>query len=203
MMDSFEAEKIISRHRQNAIVITTMTSDREWPHISSNPDMDITSPHAMGKASSFGLGLALALPTIKVIVLDGDGALLMNLGSLVTIANMAPSNMIHFVLDNGIYRCTGGQPIPGAGKVSFRGLAKEAGYRQSYEFDTLENLESSIETIMNAIGPTFVCLKVPPLRDPAKISSASNESADDVFSLSVRVRKGAEQETTKQKIHSF
>ena len=191
MMESFEAEKVISRHRQNAIVVTTMTADREWPQISSDHGLDITSPHAMGKASSFGLGLALALPAKKVIVLDGDGALLMNLGSLVTIANMAPTNLIHFVLENDVYRTTGGQPIPGAGKVNFRGLAREAGYRHVYEFDKLEDLESSIETIMNETGPTFVCLKVAPLKEPAYAFPHPYGNDHDVASLSIRLRKEA------------
>ena len=186
MMDCIEAEKVISRHRHGAIVITAQTADHEWPQISSDPDLDIAGIHCMGKASSLGLGLALALPGKKVIVLDADGALLMNLGSLVTIANMAPTNLIHFVMENGIYRTTGGQPIPGAGKFSFSGLAKDAGYHHVYEFDNLEDLENSIETIMKETGPTFVCLKVPPLIErslfPRRIRS-------DAMSLSSQLRK--------------
>ena len=185
-MDCIEAEKVISRHRHGAIVITAQTADHEWPQISSDPDLDIAGIHCMGKASSLGLGLALALPGKKVIVLDADGALLMNLGSLVTIANMAPTNLIHFVMENGIYRTTGGQPIPGAGKFSFSGLAKDAGYHHVYEFDNLEDLENSIETIMKETGPTFVCLKVPPLIErslfPRRIRS-------DAMSLSSQLRK--------------
>ncbi|MBI2857974.1 MAG: hypothetical protein HYX90_02750 [Chloroflexi bacterium] len=115
----------------------------------------------MGKASSIGLGLALAQPSRKVIVLDGDGSLLMNLGSLVTIANMAPANFVHFVFENGIYRTTGGQPIPNAGKISFSGLAKCAGYRNVHDFADLVKLENAIETVLSQTGPTFACLKVP------------------------------------------
>lgn|GEM_PF-75961 len=188
-MDCFEAEKVISRHRHNAIVITAETANHEWPQISSDPDLDAVSlPHIMGKASSFGLGLALALPRHKIIVLDADGSLLMNLGSLVTIANMAPTNLIHFVMENDVYRTTGGQPIPGAGKISFRGLAKDAGYHHVYEFDKLEDLESSIETIMSETGPIFVCLKVQPLTERATFPSPSSAEAE---SLSNRLRKAA------------
>ncbi len=128
MIDSFEAQRVISQHRNNAIVVTTMTTMFEWPQVSTNQDLDLPISEVMGKASSLGLGLALAQPNKRVIVLDGDGSLLMNLGSLVTIANMAPPNLIHFVFENSVYRITGGQPIPNAGKFSFMGLAREAGY---------------------------------------------------------------------------
>lgn len=168
MMDCFEAEKVISQHRNNAIVVTAETCCREWPQLSSTP-LDLPSRTAMGKAASFGLGLALALPARKVIVLDADGSLLMSLGSLVTIANMAPPNLIHFVFENGVYRTTGGQPIPNAGKVSFTGLAKASGYPYTYEFDKLDSLEKTIETIMNQTKLTFVCLKVQTRRDPSTL----------------------------------
>ncbi len=164
-MDSFEALRIISQHRGDAIVVATMTANSEWSQISTNPDLDLMFTGAMGKASSEGLGLALARPDKKVIVLDGDGSLLMNLGSLVTIANMAPSNLIHFVFENSVYRVSGGQPIPGAGKLSFVGLARGAGYANVHEFENLEGLKNSIETISNQAGPTFVCLKAPPVTE--------------------------------------
>ena len=162
MMDSFAAQKVISQHRGNAIVIAVMTADCEWPQVSTNPELDLLGGGAMGKGSSLGLGLALARPDQKVIVLDGDGSLLMNLGSLVTIGNMAPPNLVHFVFENGVYRLTGGQPIPSAGKVSFTGMATAAGYANVHEFETLESLESNIGTVMNQAGPTFACLKLLP-----------------------------------------
>ena len=70
-----------------------------------------------------------ASPDRRVIVLDGDGSLLMNLGSLVTIAAAAPKNLVHFVCDNGSYEANGGHPIPNP-KVDFAGLARSAGYAQ-------------------------------------------------------------------------
>jgi sulfopyruvate decarboxylase subunit beta len=162
MMESFEALKVISRHRGDAIIVATMSANHEWPQVSTNRDLDWMYSGGMGKASSMGLGLALAQPDRKVIVLDGDGSLLMNLGSLVTIANMAPLNLIHFVFENRVYRETGGQPIPNAGKFSFAALARDVGYANVHQFEDLESLENNIETVVNQAGPTFVCLKVPP-----------------------------------------
>lgn len=165
MIDNLEALKVISQHRGEAIIVAPMTADFEWPQVSTNPELDLMFTGGMGKASSTGLGLALARPDKKVIVLDGDGSLLMNLGSLVTIANMAPHNLIHFVFENTVYRTTGGQPIPGAGKFSFVALARDAGYPSVHEFDKLESLENNIEAVINQAGPTFVSLKVPPITE--------------------------------------
>ena len=165
MMESMDVQKIISRYRGDAIVVPTMTPNREWPQVSTNPDLDLALSGAMGKASSVGLGLALARPDKKVIVLDGDGSLLMNLGSLVTIAGMAPPNLILFVFENDIYRTTGGQPIPYAGKFSFPDMARAAGFADAHEFADLESLEDSMERIMNQPGPTLVSVKVAPHKE--------------------------------------
>ena len=167
MMESFEAVKVISQHRGNAIVVPTMNANREWHPVSTNPDLDLAQTGAMGKASSLGLGLALAQPDRKVFVLDGDGSLLMNLGSLVTIANMAPPNLVHFLFVNSVYHTTGGQPIPNAGKISFAGLARDAGYANVHEFKDIESLENNIETTISQAGPTFICLKVLSAAEPS------------------------------------
>ncbi len=147
MIDILQALKTISRHRGDSIVIATMSANLEWPLVSTNPGLDLMFTGAMGKASSMGLGLALARPDKKAIVLDGDGSLLMNLGSLVTIANMAPPNLIHFLFENDIYFITGGQPIPHAGKIDFAALATAAGYAGAYQFDDSEQLENNIKTL--------------------------------------------------------
>jgi sulfopyruvate decarboxylase subunit beta len=160
MISSLDAQKVISRHRGNAVIVATMSTNFEWSQVSTNPDLDLMFTGAMGKASSIGLGLALARPDKKIIVLDGDGSLLMNLGTLVTIANMAPPNLIHFVFENSVYRTSNGQPIPRARKISFIGLAVAAGYQNVQEFEDLENLESNIEAVLNETGPTFVGLKI-------------------------------------------
>jgi sulfopyruvate decarboxylase subunit beta len=162
MIDSLEAQQVLAQYYTNQIVVTVFTSNREWRAVCSNQDLVLEGGETMAKASSIGLGLALAQPGRKVIVLDGDGSLLMNLGSLVTIANMAPPNLIHFVFENGVYRTTGGQPTPNARKISFMGLAKAAGYPNVYEFDKLQSFREKVEMILGQSGPTFVCLKVPP-----------------------------------------
>ena len=131
MIPSLEAVRAISRERNDAIVVSTMSPNRYWEAVTENPDLDLPIFGAMGKASSVALGLALARPEKKVLVLDGDGGLLMNLGTLVTIAGQEPENLVHFLFEDGVYFTTGSQPVPGAGRVSLSGMAKDAGFRHS------------------------------------------------------------------------
>ncbi len=162
MINQIDLMEVVEKYRDNGIVVPTMTGSRGWNAVSNNKNRDIPLGGAMGKASSFALGVALAQPDKRVIIFDGDGSLLMNLGTLVTIAEKAPKNLYHFVLENGVYAVTGGQPIPGNGKISFAGMAKEAGYANSFEFDDLEDFASRADEVMGAEGPVFICVKTTP-----------------------------------------
>jgi thiamine pyrophosphate-dependent acetolactate synthase large subunit-like protein len=160
---------VLARRRRDEIVVTTMTSSRVWAHLSTRPELDLSFGGCMGKASSLGLGLALGRPDRRVWVLDGDGSLLMNLGTLVTIAQQAPANLTHFLLENGVYEVTGGQPVPGAGLVDFAAMARAAGYPAAFRFDALDTLEAGLDNALAAPGPTFITLVV----DPARASAAA------------------------------
>jgi phosphonopyruvate decarboxylase len=162
MLQAVDALRVVERQRNNGIVVTTMTGSRTWKQVSRNVELDLHVGGAMGKASSVALGLALAQPELKVIIVDGDGSLLMNLGSLVTIANKAPAKLYHLVLENGMYAMTGGQPVPGVGRFDIAGIAKEAGYRASYTFTDLEEFTTQADKVLNERGPVLVCLKVEP-----------------------------------------
>ena len=168
MISSLDAAKAINDSRGDAVVVGTMTPNRYWESVSERRDLDLPIFGAMGKASSVALGIALAQPDKKVICLDGDGALLMNLGTLVTIAQSSPVNLVHFVFEDGVYFTTGGQPIPGSGKFEFAAMARDAGFDHSYEFSDLEDLASELPSIMELDGPVFVCMKVshPPSPPP-------------------------------------
>src|SRR4030067_2595638 len=156
MIPEKEALQIIAQNRKDAIVILTYLG-KEWTERSSEyPEVSFVG--CMGKAAPFGLGLALARPDKQVFVLEGDGSLLMNLGTLVTIANMAPPNFVCFLFENGVYQTTGGHPIPGDGRISFAGFAQAAGFPRAYEFDQTEVFRSQIKEILSVQGPTFICL---------------------------------------------
>ena len=159
MMPRDECLKLLARHHTDEIVVPVYQAAFEWRTI--KPDSLIyLGVGAMGQASSHALGLALGRPDKRVIVLDGDGSLLMNLGSLVTIAEVAPRNLVHFVCENGTYEANGGHPIPGAGRISFAGFARAAGYRRVHEFSELAAFEEKIGPVLKEEGPVFVVLQV-------------------------------------------
>ena len=159
MISEVEALKTIAENRGDRLFVTTITSESGWHEITTG-ELEVPFLGNLGGGSSFGLGLALARPDIRVVVLEGDGGLLMNLGSLVTIANMAPPNLVYFVFENGVWESSGGQPLVGAGKVSFVGFAKAAGIPKAYEFDDIDEFRRHVENILSEAGPTLVCLKV-------------------------------------------
>ncbi len=165
MIDNQEAVKLIDANRGDGVIIATMNANNVrfgLPTVTTKEQLDMPVSGAMGKASNVGLGLALAQPNRKVIVLDGDGSLLMNLGAMVTLANKTPKNLCHMVFDNGVYAVTGGQPVPGAGKADWEGMAKAAGYAATFSFDNLEDLATGIAEVMAATGPVFVHLRITP-----------------------------------------
>lgn len=137
------------------IVVSTYSSAFEWLAIRPHP-LNYVAVGAMGLASSHALGLALSMPHRRIVVLDGDGSLLMNLGTLVTIAAAAPKNLIHFVSRNGSYEANGGHPIPAQNVLDFAGIARHAGYRHAESFSTTSTFAAEAESLLNASGPTFV-----------------------------------------------
>jgi phosphonopyruvate decarboxylase len=161
-MKSDACLKALARHvNDRDIVLPVYSTAFDWIAIRPHP-LNYLAHGAMGLASSHALGLALGRPDRRVIVLDGDGSLLMNLGSLVTIAEAAPKNLIHFVCENGTYEANGGHPIPNRGRVDFAGFARAAGYRSVHAFADLQNFEQQAGAVLAEPGPVFVDLKVTP-----------------------------------------
>jgi sulfopyruvate decarboxylase subunit beta len=158
-MTQRQALEVLAQHRGERIVIATMAAIGFWPQLSDRPFDFAYMPSAMGQAPALGLGLALAHPERGVLVLNGDGSMLMNLGSLVTLANH-PANIYLVILDNGIYEVTGGQPTAGAGHADFAGLARAAGIRRVYAFDALENWQAKVGEALTGPGPVVIWLKV-------------------------------------------
>jgi thiamine pyrophosphate-dependent acetolactate synthase large subunit-like protein len=103
--------------------------------------------------------LALAHPERGAIVLNGDGSMLMNLGSLVTLAHY-PANVYMVIIENGIYEVTGGQPTAGTGHADFAGLARAAGIQRVYAFDTADAWRAGSAEALSGPGPVVIWLKV-------------------------------------------
>jgi len=162
MFDSEDMFRAFQPHRGESIVIVTGTSGRSWLDVTTKPERDLSLQGAMGQTTSAALGFALSQPDERVVLFDSEGALLMNMGVLATIAGKKPNNFFHFLMDNECYATTGGQPVPNAQEINYAGMAREAGYAASYEFDNLEDFTNNIEQIMKQTGPVFIAMKMVP-----------------------------------------
>ena len=139
--------------------------------------------HAMGLASSMGLGIALSLPQHKVVVLDGDGSLLMNLGTLSTMARYQPGNLLHIVFDNESLLSVGGFPTATATGTDLAGIARASGIPRVEEADTPKLLKKAVadalagETLttiiskVEAVGPKSFHMDLPLLENRFQFKS--------------------------------
>src|SRR5262249_29983601 len=130
-MELEEALQVLAANRGNNVVITTMAAIGEWFRLSDTPLDFAYMPSSMGQGPGLALGIALAQDRHGVILVNGDGSMLMNLGSLVTLAGY-PACVYLVIMDNQMYEITGGQPTVGAGKVDFAALARGAGVHRIY-----------------------------------------------------------------------
>ena len=171
-MTLIEALEVLHAVRRGEVVVTTMGNAREWQKLGKDPLNFVFVPSSMGQATSLGLGIALAQPDRKVVVCNGDGSMLMNLGSLVTISAQAPPNLVVILFDNGVYEVTGAQPTaaapllrPNSAPVDFGALARASGFSQVHAFNAVEPWRNAVGEILRGRGPTFVHLRVEPMAD--------------------------------------
>lgn len=169
MMRIAEALAAFKPYRGDAIVVPGR-GGKFWVEQTQDPHLDLPlGDPAMGGHAGFALGLALAQPNRKIVLFDSEGDILMSLGMLATVAEQAPPNFYHFLLDNEVYATTGGQPVPNAKNVKYDRMALAAGYPRAQAFDKLDDFERALPQIMDKPGPVFVALKVYPEIENAPI----------------------------------
>ena len=174
MIDMTDMLNVFQNYRGDAIVISGRAS-KNWVNISTYEKRDVPlGDPAMGGPASFAFGLALANPDKKIVLFDSEGDVLMNMGVLTTIAEVAPPNFYHFLLDNEVYATTGGQPVPNNANIDYAGMAKAVGYASAHHFDDLEDLATNIESIMSEEGPVFVSIKIIPEIENAPMALRTN-----------------------------
>jgi len=131
-------------------------------------DRNLYSWGSMGQISSMGLGLAIARPDLRVIVLDGDGSILMNLGSLATIARKAPPNLVHIVWNDGVYETTGRQPTHTSAGADLAGIARAAGIPKAVTVDDEAGFSQALTRAFGEPGPWFIDARVVPEKGTAR-----------------------------------
>jgi sulfopyruvate decarboxylase subunit beta len=158
-----DAIEALVAHSAGAITVTTEQAIGAWRAVVPEPANEIPDHldivGCMGSASTLALGVALAQPRRRVIIVDGDGSLLMQLGSLVTIAGAAPTNLFHFVFENGVYETSGSQPLPGEGRFDLTDMARAAGYAHSLRFEDAAEFDSQLPGVLQHRGPVFVSVR--------------------------------------------
>jgi len=160
MMTKEELLEPLSRLRGNAAVVTCMGVTRPWGKYSSS-ELDFASADsAMGHTADLALGIALAQPDRKVICLNGDGSMLMSLGTLTLAVQNSARNYYLFVVQTDIYEITGKQPVPGAGRTDFITLARGAGFEKYYSFDNPVKFREKLPEVLSEEGPVFILVTV-------------------------------------------
>lgn len=167
-LDRREVVQAILEQRRDALVVAGLGSSCYDAGVHDHPNTFYLWG-AMGAAAMVGLGLALAQPTRRIVVITGDGEMLMGLGSLATIGAQKPDNLAIVVMDNELYAETGMQPTHTARGVSLSGIAKAASFAVAETVYTDEDLEAGIAALYAAPGPVLLDVKVSEKRYPMSI----------------------------------
>jgi len=131
----------------------------------------------LGSGSSLGLGLALALPNWKIAILDGDGAVTMNVNGLLTVGRLRPKNLIHLVFDNRMYESSGSLPTATTEHADLVGIAAAAGITSACRVDTIAEFRAVVEAALANDGPHFIVADV---ESPGKATSPAYSRTDEV-----------------------
>jgi len=131
-----------------------------WAELSDGPLDHASVDTAMGHGADFAYGLAMAKPNRRVITLNGDGSMLMCLGTLVTMAQYPVENFTMVIVENGTYEVTGNQFVPGFGITDYEKIARGAGLQQVRTLETSDDFDAHIEDHFTAKGPAVYIWRV-------------------------------------------
>ncbi len=156
MIDRLEASRYMVSRLRDELVVGSVGNDKYDLAAAGDRARNFYMWNAMGLASATALGLAMARPETKVIVYEGDGSLLMNLGVLATIAVRYPENLIYICWDNRQYHMTGGQPTATAFRTDLGKVAEGAGIEKVERVETLSAFQRAIDRALVEPGPWFI-----------------------------------------------
>jgi sulfopyruvate decarboxylase subunit beta len=160
MMQRLECLRSIYDRLQDCLVVTIMGAvAAELQSLDHRPNFFYLQ-HAMGLASSTGLGLALCLPEQKIVVFDGDGSVLMNLGGLTTLARYRPKNLVHVVFDNESLLSVGGFPTATSTGSDLEEIARAAGVPRAETVRSIEEFTRAFDQAMKGHELTSIIAKV-------------------------------------------
>jgi thiamine pyrophosphate-dependent acetolactate synthase large subunit-like protein len=177
MIDRIAATRALAERLDDQLVVTGLGNVAQDLYSLGDRPLSFYLWGAMGTAASVALGLALAQPRRRVVLLEGDGSLLMGLSALSTIGKLQPSNLTCLVWDNGCYQITGGQPThTQEGGTDLAGVARACGIERSSVVAELSALEAALDNALAAPGPSLVVARV-----DAKVTNAYLPRRADLF----------------------
>lgn len=173
------AKLFMERLAPDDIVVCGLGSTgRAWREQDA-PHLTYWASDPMGMAPSLALGLALARPDRRIVLLEGDGDLVMNLGVLITIAGVGPKNLRLAVFINDRYETGGGQPLPNSGAIGFAQVAAGTGWRWTGEAHDEKQAPRLISGLLEVEGPGFLALHVEPEASPYPADPGPTSQAED------------------------
>ena len=180
-MTPVDACKAFQAARGDAIVVCTMTSMNVLDMLAPGQPLTLSSVPLMGGAAALGLGIALAQPDRRVIVLDGDSSLLMELGVLTTVVGSMPANFHHFVFANRVqFNGNFALDLPGGGKCDFAAMARAAGYRDCAHWENADDL-SQLPGWLQRPGPSLVELEMSAAESRVSAANPPGQATDERF----------------------
>jgi thiamine pyrophosphate-dependent acetolactate synthase large subunit-like protein len=193
-MQRFECLTILAELSGDALAVSSAGAvTLEWNTL--RPGDGNFRVRTLGLCSSIALGMALGLPERRILALDGDGSLLMNLCSLPTIARMKPKNLLHVVFDNEVYEASGSKKTATAAGTDLVGLARAAGIENAHWANSLEAFTHAVKRAFANDGPSFIGIKVGPGR--ASVAPYPIDEVENKYRFIRYVEKSAKIEILK------
>jgi sulfopyruvate decarboxylase subunit beta len=193
-MQRLECLRAIYGRLEDCVVVTIMGAVAAELHSLGHRSNFFYLQHAMGLASSTGLGLAMCLPNQKVVVLDGDGSVLMNLGGLTTLARYRPANLVHVIFDNESLLSVGGFPTATSTGSDLEALARAAGIARAWTVRAIDDFAASFDAARQATELACIVAKVE--------ATGPKSYATDLTLLENRFQFQRHIETLKRKLSS-
>ena len=166
MLNKYECIQKLAAKRTDEVVISMMSLADPWARLSDGPLDYASVDSAMGHGADFAYGIAMAQPNRRVIALNGDGSMLMCLGSLVTMGQYPLTNFTLVIVENGTYEVTGNQPVPGFGRVDYAKIAQGAGIAEAKTLRSAREFDDALHDHFHAPGPAVFVWQVEQTSQP-------------------------------------
>ncbi|MCZ6673557.1 MAG: thiamine pyrophosphate-dependent enzyme, partial [Verrucomicrobia bacterium] len=169
MLNKYSCLEKLAARRKNEVIVTCMGTAKPWEKLSDTA-LDFASVDSgMSHAADLAHGLSIAQPDRRIITLNGDGSMLMCLGTLVTVAQRPCENYVLIIIENGTYEVTGNQQVPGSGFIDYEAIARGAGLKHVHTITEETDFDEKLSLVFEGKGPLIFIWKVAPGKEPVPL----------------------------------